>query len=51
MKEITGKTPKNKGGIAQLMVKIDGDNQENKIFQENKLYITPNYTKLEKRIS
>ena len=51
MKELTGKTPKNKSGLTQLMVKINGNNQANKILQENKLYITPNYTKVEKKIS
>lgn len=53
MKEITGKTPTNNGSsaLAKFSVKIDPINFENKIFQENKIMITPSYTKLEKKIA
>lgn len=53
MKEITGKTPTNNStsGVSRVMVKIDANNAENRIFQENKIMITPSYTKLEKKIS
>lgn len=51
MKEVTGKTPTNNAGMSHLMVKIDGNNSDNRIFQENKLMITPNYTKMEKKIA
>lgn len=51
MKESTGKTPTNNSGLAKFSVKIDANNFENKIFQENKIMITPSYTKLEKKIA
>jgi hypothetical protein len=51
MKEITGKTPTSTSGLAKFSVRIDANNFENKIYQENKIMITPSYTKLEKRIS
>jgi hypothetical protein len=51
MKEVTGKTPKGSSTLGQIFVKVDENNEENKIFQENKMYITPNYTKLEKKIA
>jgi hypothetical protein len=51
MKEITGKTPTNTSGLARLTVKIDANNNDNRIFQENKIMITPSYTKLEKKIA
>lgn len=46
MKGVTGKTPTNGAGLSHLMVHIDGNNADNRIFQENKLMITPNYTKM-----
>lgn len=51
MKQISGKTPTNTGGMVHLTVKIDGNNSDNRIFQENKIMIAPNYTKLEKKIA
>jgi hypothetical protein len=51
MKEITGKTPKSTSGLSKLTVKIDSNNSDNRIFQENKIMITPSYTQLEKKIS
>lgn len=51
MKEITGKTPTNNSGVSRVTVKIDANNADNRIFQENKIMITPSYTKLEKKIS
>jgi hypothetical protein len=51
MKEITGKTPTSTSGLAKFSVKIDANNFENKIYQENKIMITPSYTKLEKKIA
>ena len=51
MKEITGKTPTNNSGMSRVTVKIDANNADNRIFQENKIMITPSYTKLEKKIS
>ena len=50
VKQLTGKTPKGKTGLSHLTVKVDqGINRQ--IFEENKLYISPNYTKLEKKIA
>lgn len=51
MRDITGKTPKNCGGMKQLKVKVNGNGIGNRILEENKLLITPNYTKLEKKIA
>ena len=51
VKNLAGKTPKNKAGVAQLTVKIDENNFHNRILEENKLFISPNYTKLEKKIA
>lgn len=50
VKGLTGASPKNNTGYRQLIVKIDGT-CHNKIMEENKLYISPNYTKLEKKIA
>lgn len=51
MKQVTGKTPTNMAAMAHMSVKFDGNSQENKIFMEDKIMITPNYTQLQKKIA
>jgi hypothetical protein len=46
MRDVTGKTPSGKASMAHRMMKIDSNNSDNRILQENKISITPNYTKL-----
>ena len=51
MREVTGRTPKANSGLAHMKVKIDGSNIHNRIFEEDKITITPSYTTLEKKIA
>ena len=50
VKNLTGLSPKNNTNIRQLIVKVD-DTCKNRITEENKLFISPNYTRLEKKIA
>ena len=46
MKEVTGRTPTSSGGMSHMVVKYQDNNSDNRICTENKLMITPNYTRL-----
>ena len=51
VKELTGRSPRNTAGVSHLTVKCNGDQNQNRIFEESNLYISPKYTKLEKKIA
>ena len=46
VKDLTGRTPKGKAGMTQFTVKLNGNNFKDRILEENRLFISPKYTKL-----
>lgn len=51
MREVTGKTPTSSAGLSHMTVRIDGSNNDNRIYTQDNITITPSYTQLEKKIA
>ena len=51
MKEVTGGKVGKNGGVAKMRMQVNPNNVNNRIFQEDKIMITPSYTRLEKKIA
>lgn len=51
MKGMLGKTPMKNSGLFHMLVRIDNNNPGNRTLHQSKFYISPNYTKFEKKIA